>query len=151
MIYVKDNSGGYQMSSKVVTISSVTAGILLFSVGLPAHHGASTSHDLTLSVNVAGTVTDFQFVNPHVLIFFDVTGEDGVVVEWWAGLGAPNRLTRGDGWTDDTLKPGDQISVTGAPARGGVPSMWAEQVLLDGKPLLVNLANWRQLLEIGVR
>lgn len=138
------------MTSKAVTISSVAAGILLFSVGLSAHHGASTTHDLTVSVDVTGTVTDFQFVNPHVLVYFDVTGEDGSVVEWWAGLGSPNRLIGGDGWADNTLKPGDQISVTGAPARGGVPSMWAEQVFLDGKPLLVNLAGWKQLLQIGV-
>ncbi len=124
------------MSAKLVAIFSAAAGLLFFSVASFAHHGTSIVYDLNQTVNITGTITDFQFVNPHTLIFFDVTGEDGTVVGWLAGLSGPNSLGRRDGWSRDTLKPGDQISITGAPARGGAPSVWVEQVFLNGTPLL---------------
>ncbi len=96
------------MSGKDVTIFSVVAWALLFSVGLYAHHGVAL-YDVSQMVNVTVTVTDFQFVNPHVRVFFDVTGEDGTVVGWSAELTTPNRLRAIDGWRRDTLKPGNQI------------------------------------------
>ena len=124
------------MSGKDVTIFSVVAWVLLFSVGLSAHHGVAL-YDVSQMVNVTGTVTDFQFGNPHVRIFFDVPGEDGTVVEWTAELTTPIRLREVDGWNRDTLKPGNQISITGSPATDGAPSMWVEQVFVDGNPLLI--------------
>lgn len=124
------------MRGKVVAIFSVAAGILLFSVGSSAHHGASVVYDLNQKVTMTGTVTDYQFVNPHVLIFFEVTAEDGTAVVWSAGLTSPNRLARSDGWNREMLKPGDQVSILGSPARGGAASLWVQQVFLDGTPLL---------------
>lgn len=124
------------MRRRLVAFFSVAAGILLLPVGSFAHHGASVVYDLNQKVTMTGTVTDYQFVNPHVLIFFEVTGEGGTVVGWSAGLTSPNRLARSDGWSRDTLKPGDKISILGSPARGGAPSLWVQQVFLDGTPLL---------------
>ncbi len=124
------------MSGKIVTTFFVAAGILLFSVGLSAHHGVPL-YDVSRTVNVTGTVTDFRFLNPHVLIYFNVTAEDGTVVRWSAGLTSRNHLTRSDGWNRKTLKPGDPISITGSPARGGAPSLWVEQIYLNGNPLLM--------------
>ncbi len=124
------------MSAKDVTIFSVVIWVLLFSVGLSAHHGVAL-YDVSQMINVTGTVTDFQFVNPHVRIFFDVTGEDGTVVGWSADLTTPIRLRAVDGWNRDTLKPGNQISITGSPATDGARLMWVEQVFVDGNPLLV--------------
>ena len=124
------------MSGKDVTIFSVVAWVLLFSVGLSAHHGVAL-YDVSQMVNVTGTVTDFQFVNPHARIFFDVTEEDGTVVGWSAELTTPIRLREVDGWNRDTLKPGYQISITGSLATDGAPSMWVEQVFVDGNPLLI--------------
>jgi hypothetical protein len=117
-------------------IFSFAAGIVLFSAGVAAHHGASVVYDLNQTVDMSGAVTDFQFVNPHVLIFFEVTERDGTIVVWSAGLTSPNRLARSDRWTKNTLRPGDWVTVTGAPARGGAPSLWAAQVVANGKPLL---------------
>ena len=124
------------MSGKDVTIFSVVPWILLFSVGLSAHHGVAL-YDVSQMINVTGTVTDFQFVNPHVRIFFDVTGEDGTVVGWSAELTTPIRLRAVDGWNRDALKPGNQISITGSPATDGARLMWVEQVFVDGNPLLI--------------
>ncbi len=123
------------MSSKIVSIYSVTIAILLFSVSLSAHHGIAL-YNVSETLSVAGTVTDFRFENPHVLVFFDVTEDDGTVVAWSAGLTSRNRLARSDGWSIETLKIGDEISVTGLPARGGAPSLWVDQIHLNGNPLL---------------
>ncbi len=124
------------MSAKLVAIFLATVGLLILSVPSFSHHGSNTVYDLTQTITITGTVTDFQFINPHTLIFVGVTGEDGAVVEWLAGLSSPTSLASNDGWTRDMLKPGDQISITGAPARRSVPSVWVEQVFLDGEPLL---------------
>jgi len=124
------------MSAKFVTNLSAAAGLLFFSAASLGHHGSNVVYDLNQTITIAGTVTGFQFVNPHALIFLEVTGEDGAVVGWLAGLPGPNRLARSEGWSRDTFKPGDQISITGAPARSGSPSVWVEQVFLNDKPLL---------------
>ncbi len=124
------------MSGKDITIFSVVPWVLLFSVGLYAHHGVAL-YDVSQMVNVTGIVTDFQFVNPHVRVFFDVAGEDGTVVGWSAELTTPIRLRAIDGWNRDTLKPGNQISITGSPATDGARLMWVEQVFINGNPLLV--------------
>ncbi|MDE0000039.1 MAG: DUF6152 family protein [Rhodospirillaceae bacterium] len=123
------------MSSRLATI---VAGIAMAfpSITSLSHHGSNVVYDLTKSITVAGTVTEFQFVNPHTQILFDVTGDDGGVVGWLAGLPGSIRLTQEEGWSSDTLKPGDEISILGAPARNDAPSVWVEQVFLNGEPLL---------------
>ena len=124
------------MRTAVVAMLAILVSMTILSVSVYAHHGASSVYDLETSVDISGTVTDYQFVNPHVLVFFSVTGEDGDVVVWSAGLTSPNRLARSDQWTKDTLSVGDEVTVVGAPARSGAPSLWANQVILDGKMLL---------------
>ena len=123
------------MSSR---LAAIVAGIAMAFPSIPSlsHHGSNVVYDLTQSITVAGTVTEFQFVNPHTQILFDVTGEDGSVVGWLAGLPGSIRLTQEEGWSMDTLKPGDEISILGAPARNDAPSVWVEQVFLNGEPLL---------------
>lgn len=112
-------------------------GLILGSGAVLAHHGASVVYDLSQSMTLTGTITDFQFVNPHVLIFFEVEAGDGSTTVWSAGLTSPNRLARSDGWSNDMFQPGDTVTITGSPARGGAPSLWVEQVLDgDGSPLL---------------
>lgn len=96
----------------------------------PAHHGGAL-YDSTLTVTVRGSVTRFQFVFPHVLVYVAVSGEDGATVEWSGELTTPNRLARGVSaggptsirWTANSLLPGDVIELTGNPARNGAPSM----------------------------
>ena len=117
--------------------TTLALGLVLGSGVVLAHHGASVVYDLSQSVTMTGTVTDFQFVNPHVLIFFEVEADDGTTTVWSAGLTSPNRLARSDGWSQDMFQSGDSVTVTGSPARGGAPSLWVDQVLdSDGSPLL---------------
>lgn len=103
----------------------IVAGALLASSQVSAHHGASL-FEAEKTVSFDGTVTDFQFVNPHVLIYMTVVDESGRQTQWAGELTSPNRLARMDSgtkWHKSILKPGDQITVTGHPARNGAPAM----------------------------
>ncbi|HEY1859019.1 MAG TPA: DUF6152 family protein [Gemmataceae bacterium] len=119
------------MKFKVALLATV---LLAFAVTVSAHHG-SAAYEMDKSVTVKGTITDFQFVNPHVLIFMDV--KDGGKVTNWAGeLTSPNRLTR-LGWNKDTLKVGDEVTMVGAPSKSGAPRMWANKISNASGPLKV--------------
>jgi hypothetical protein len=124
------------MITRLIIILATGVGLLSLSMPSYSHHGTAIVYDLSQSITISGTVADFRFVNPHTLIYLDVRGEDGKVVSWLGGLSAHGSLNRREGWTIETLKSGDEISVTGAPARGGAPSVWVQQVILNGEPLL---------------
>jgi len=97
-----------------------------------AHHGGA-AYDTSKTVTVTGTVTDFQFVNPHVLIAMDVKDPSTGKTERWEGeLTSPNHLSRA-GWTKNTLKPGDQVTLSGGPAKSGSPTMVIRKVMKDGQ------------------
>jgi hypothetical protein len=84
---------------------------------LSAHHGGA-AFDQTTSVTLQGTMTELQFTNPHVLLFFDIKNAKGETENWSGWLTAPNKLARA-GWSKRTLNPGDTVSVTGTPHKGG--------------------------------
>jgi Family of unknown function (DUF6152) len=112
------------MSSKV-GLGLASAVAFLAATQVVAHHGAGV-FEPEKKVTVVGTVTDFQFVNPHVLVYIDVKGDDGKPVHWGGELTSPNRLARDAGavkWHKAILKPGDSITMTGHPARNGAPMM----------------------------
>lgn len=99
-----------------------------------AHHGAGV-FEPEKQITVVGTVTDFQFVNPHVLVYIAVKGDDGKETSWGGELTSPNRLARMEGavkWHKDILKVGDRISMTGHPARNGAPAMDITKIV-DGQ------------------
>jgi hypothetical protein len=79
-------------------------------------------------VTIKGTVTEFQFINPHVLIFMDVKDDSGNVQKWQGELTSPNRLSRA-GWTKSTLKVGSQVTLTGSVSKTGSPTMWISKVV----------------------
>ena len=114
-------------------LSLMALGIVLtLSAPVFAHHGAA-AYETSKSVTIAGTVTDFQFVNPHVLISLDAKDPTTGKMEKWQGeLTSPNRLTRA-GWTKSTLKPGDQVTIIGGPAKSGSTTMWIRKVMKDGQ------------------
>jgi hypothetical protein len=90
-----------------------------------AHHGAS-AYDLEQTVTVTGTVTEFRFVNPHVLIYVSTADAGGRERVWAGELTSPNRMARLGGtvkWHKDLLAPGDVVTLTGRPARNGAPAL----------------------------
>jgi hypothetical protein len=109
----------------------VAAGAALLTAPLFAHHGDAGRYEETSST-VVGTVVDFQFVNPHSVLVIDVTDESGNVERWTGELGSPSSLSRNWGWTRDTFKPGDELTMTGRKRKNGEPFM----TLSEGSQLL---------------
>ena len=97
-----------------------------------AHH-STAMYDSQRPVTVTGTVKRFEWSNPHAFVYLEVKDEKGNVVEWEVEMMSLNHL-RAYGWTSRTVKPGDVLSCTGAPARSGDPSMLASLMKLpDGR------------------
>lgn len=82
------------------------------------HHSFAAEFDSNKPVELKGTVTRLDWVNPHVWIYLDVKDEKGNVIHWAAGLGSPKVLTR-NGWTRDSVKRGDVLIVNGHRAKDG--------------------------------
>jgi uncharacterized protein DUF6152 len=109
-------------------------GVLLATVPILAHH-STASYDLVHGTLLDGVVAGFAWENPHVHILLDVTGEDAIE-HWTIELESPSILQR-LGWVKDTLKPGDQVLVTGGRAKNGSFNLRAAYVQLrDGRKLL---------------
>jgi uncharacterized protein DUF6152 len=83
-----------------------------------AHHGFSVEFDKEKPVTLTGSVTKFEFMNPHIYFYVDVKGKDGKVANWAFEGGPPNVIYR-QGWRKDTLKPGDIVTVKGFRAKDG--------------------------------
>jgi uncharacterized protein DUF6152 len=114
---------------------------LLTYVPLMAHHG-DTGYDTSKMVTVKGTVTDFEFVNPHVEISVEVKGEDGTTESWQAEMNSPSILARASGWNSKTLKAGEQIVLEGHRAKNGLKVIRVEKVSLpDGTELFPKGGN----------
>jgi hypothetical protein len=117
-----------RMTIKRMAYFAVFACFLVLASVAFAHHGTA-NYDTTKSVTVKGPVTDFQFINPHVLIFMDGKDETGKEQKWQGELTSPNRLSR-VGWTKSSLKPGDTITIGGYPTKSGSPEIWIQKVVL---------------------
>jgi hypothetical protein len=83
-----------------------------------AHHSFAVFFDADHTITVSGTVVDFQFRNPHGVIRLKVVEKGGEEVTWKAETNSPSILER-RGWTKDSLKAGESITIDGWPARDG--------------------------------
>ena len=111
---------------RLILLLSVMA-FAIASLPVFAHHGTA-AFDTTKSVKTKGTVTDFQFTNPHVLLFFECKNEKGETEQWQGELTAPNKLIRA-GWSKHTLKPGDSVTVGGYAAMSGAHTIWIRELI----------------------
>jgi len=108
--------------------------LLLAVPSLLAHHGLAR-FDTTHVVSLQGTVTDFQWIQPHAYIHADLRDENGRVANWALELGSPAMLGR-HGWTPTSLKRGDEVTVLGFRAKDGSPYMAVGRINLpNGKSL----------------
>jgi hypothetical protein len=118
----------------------LSAALWLAALPSAAHHGPSV-YDQTKTVTVEGAVTQYHFVNPHVLIYVSVVGEDGASQEWSGELTSPNRLARmgtNVTWHKDLLAPGDRITLTGNPARNGAPVLLLQRIVDEAGTVLIS-------------
>jgi hypothetical protein len=92
----------------------LSAGLVIAFAALPAlaHHAFNAEFDRQKPITLTGKVTKVEWSNPHARIYFDVKGEKGDVVNWDFEMGSPNGLMR-NGWRRDSLKVGDEITVSG--------------------------------------
>jgi Family of unknown function (DUF6152) len=110
------------------------AALLLIGIPLWAHHG-NAAYDDKNPITIKGTVTEFAWVNPHVQIYLDVKDDKGKVVHGSVETYSPGKLVRA-GWTKESVKVGDQVSINLIPARNGSPVGFLHKLVLpDGKVL----------------
>ncbi len=114
-----------------VLVASV--GFLAGSVPLLAHHSFAAEYDSKKPINITGTVTKVEWMNPHARFYVDVKGADGKVTNWNFELGAIPVLLK-QGWTKNSLKEGDLVTVEGSGAKDSSNSANARSVkLADGR------------------
>jgi Family of unknown function (DUF6152) len=108
---------------------------LLISAPIFAHHG-ETNYDTDKLVSVKATVTDFEFINPHVQIYLEAKNDKGEMEKWTCEARSPAMLVRNGGWDKTTLKAGDVITATGFRAKNGTNILRLKEIVLaDGTKL----------------
>jgi hypothetical protein len=128
------------MRNTRVSIFALCIGLLALAPMAFAHHGTA-NYDTGKQITVKGTVTGFEFVNPHVQIFWDAKDDAGTAQKWQGELTSPNRLSR-VGWTKSTLKAGDAITISGYPTKSGSHEIWIQKVVTgDGQELQTGGGN----------
>ena len=97
---------------------ALAAGCALALAAVPvlAHHSYSAEFDRDKRITITGKVTKVEWANPHARIYFDAKTDKGEMVNWDFELSSPNGLMR-LGWRRDSLKAGDEITVTGTLAK----------------------------------
>jgi len=104
---------------------------------MSAHHAFAAEFDANKPVNLRGTVTKMDWINPHAWIHIDVKNADGTVDKWMIEGGAPNALLR-RGFTKESLVAGTEILVSGFQAKNGTKRANGYNITLpDGKVLFV--------------
>jgi hypothetical protein len=128
------------MKNKLMVFLS---GILLAAAAVPAlaHHSFAAEYDSNKPITLKGSVTKMEWQNPHARFYVDVTDEAGKVTNWELELGSPNGLMR-RGWTRNSLKPGDTVTVEGYLAKDGSKLANARNVTLgDGRKIFAGSAD----------
>jgi hypothetical protein len=118
------------MRTKIVVV--VAAAVLLASAGrVLGHHSFSAEFDASKPFKMSGTVTKVEWMNPHTFFYIDVTDEKTKKVTNWAmEMGSPNGLMR-QGWTRNSMKVGERVTVEGSLAKDGSPTGNARSVILE--------------------
>ena len=119
------------MKTKIAVIVTVLAS--LPGARLLAHHSFAAEFDGNKRVTLKGTVTKVDWRNPHIYVYLNVKDDRGGVVEWACEGGPPNVLLR-EGWSRDSVKEGDMVTIEGALAKDGSKRCNSRSVnLADGR------------------
>jgi hypothetical protein len=107
----------------------LAAAIVFLAIPLYAHH-STAEYDMTKLSSVKGTVTEFEWSNPHAYIHINSINEKGKNEKWAAELASLGMLSRVS-WTRDTVKPGDEITIVGNRAKSGTNNMRLNKIVFS--------------------
>src|SRR5215831_18380511 len=121
--------------------------LITFERAAMSHHAFSPVYDSQHEITVTGVVTEFKFVNPHAMMSMDVTDSSGKVTKWTVEFAGRLNLSN-VGWTSESIKSGDRVTVTGNPTWTGSDRMFFRKLLrADGTELLPAAAQRTNALE----
>ena len=126
--------------TKLLRRCAVAFALLAMALPAFAHHGIA-AYEEGKQITVTGSVTYFDFVNPHALVYLNVRQSDGTNAKWQGQLTSPNNLAR-VGWTRRSLHMGDQITISGFLAKNTANSLWIRKIVKsDGTELPIGIAD----------
>jgi hypothetical protein len=118
-----------------IVVFAVGIGLLLTAApAVMAHHSFAAEYDSKKPVKLTGIVTKVEWMNPHVYFYLDITDDKGNITNWAFEMGPPQGLQR-SGWTRNTMKVGDEVTVEGTRAKDGGNHANARAVFMNGKRL----------------
>ena len=135
------------MKSRYLAVRAAASVLLAASLPMSAHHSFAAEYDSTKPITLTGTVKELKWQNPHAYVFVDVKDESGKTVTWALETLSPNALQR-SGWTRESLKKGDAITVEAYKAKdprpltdGSLHGNGRSFALADGKRVFAGAAE----------
>jgi len=107
------------MKRKLFVVLAAVASLAMLSGTAMAHHGVA-GYDMTKTVTLHGTVSKFDWSNPHVVVYLDAKNDAGEMQHWTIEFAAPVHMVRA-GWSKNAMKTGDDITIETHPSRNGAP------------------------------
>jgi Family of unknown function (DUF6152) len=108
---------------------------------LLAHHSLRGTYDVDTVLTYQGVITGVEWMNPHARVFVDVKDDAGAVGQWIFEMGPPNALLL-RGWTRDSVKTGDSVTIAGHPAKDGAKLGAVTTITLADGAKLVSPQGW---------
>lgn len=129
------------MNIRSAVVLAVTVGVILAAVPLSAHHSFAAEYDRNKPITITGAVTRVEWINPHARFHMDVKDATGKTASWEVELGSPAGLIR-RGWTRNSLKIGEPVTVAGFLAKDGSNLVNSTTVTLsDGKKVFAGSSS----------
>jgi hypothetical protein len=122
-------------------LAILVTGLLAAVAPLLAHHSFAAEYDSNNAITLQGTITKVEWMNPHIWVYLDSKDQNGGTTRWQCEGGAPNSLVR-QGWTRNSLKTGDVVTIEGFRAKDGTNTCNSRSVKLpDGKSVFAGSAD----------